>query len=107
MTKRIIVSYISVIDVEIFSCVDNYIAYVGYPWQDWIDDKNVYEEDGTLLNFYIKEEYNLLYERSGNRIEELNKSMKKYIEIFNLKPESVSTNTAMIECIIGFRGITI
>ncbi len=106
MTKRIIVCYISCIDVEIFSSIDNYIAYVGYPWQDSIDDENVYEEDGCLLNFNILDGYDLCYERSEIMIEDMKKSMKKYIEVFNLKMNSGETTADMIECIIGFRGIT-
>lgn len=104
--KKIIVCYISCIDIEIFSSVDDYIAYVGYPWPDWIDDENVYEEDGCLLNFYIRDGSDLCYNRSEIRIEDMKKSMKKYIEVFNLKINSDESTTDMIEGIIGFRGIT-
>lgn len=107
MTKKIIVSYISCIDVEIFSSIDNYIAYVGYPWQDWIDDKNVYEEDGCFLNFHIRDGYDLNFERSELKIEDMNKSMRKYIEIFNLELKSGNSSADMIDCIIKFRGVTI
>jgi AAA+ superfamily predicted ATPase len=109
MKKKIVVSYKSVIDVEIFSCVENYISYVGYPWQDIIDDKTVYDEDGFVLNFYIKDQYELNYNRNGLNIEDMNNSMLKYIQIFNLEFEQEKSFSScdLINCIVGFRGITV
>lgn len=57
VSGRVVVSDNDCLDIEIFSNIDNYISYIGYPDQDTIDQRVVLDETGDVYDCSIVNEW--------------------------------------------------
>ena len=107
MKRKLLISSKSVIDVEVFSTLENYLSYIGYPWDDIISQQEAFLEDGTELHFYIDRE-KLKYVEKGIDQEKLRTYLVNYISCFKIKEGCLDaySNEDFIDLIISFRGIT-